>query len=233
METWFGTEMREPVTTTSCSEASLAAAGAVCALATPNVAANEPPVSASRTAIRSRGFPRLSFCIERLSGYSIRSINTYAMLARTKEQADSGRHMHGASIGALWRARSIGIVASIPWIFAISRHLLVDCHGYSLTFRLPVRNRRPHGAGRLDSGDGGGGRMPRRVARRPGRLASRQHRGPVRGQEGNGSGADGRTACDRFKGRPMPAAESRVPAGTRAPSRGAVERGRSGCAWRQ
>jgi hypothetical protein len=29
---------------------------------------------------------------------------------------------------------------------------------------------------------GGGGRMPRRVARRLGRLASRQHRRPVRGQ---------------------------------------------------
>src|ERR1700689_4790025 len=64
--------MREPVTTTSCNEVSVfaAVAGAVCAFATPKDAASEPPVSARRTAIRSRGFPRFSFSIERLSGYS-------------------------------------------------------------------------------------------------------------------------------------------------------------------
>jgi hypothetical protein len=61
--------MREPVTTTSCNEASLDAAGGVadCACTTPKDAASEPPVSARRTAIRSRGFPKFSFSIERLS----------------------------------------------------------------------------------------------------------------------------------------------------------------------
>ena len=60
IEVSFGTAMREPVTTTSWSAGSVlavVAAGAVCAFATPNDATNELPVSAARTANRSRGFP--------------------------------------------------------------------------------------------------------------------------------------------------------------------------------
>jgi hypothetical protein len=45
------------------------------------------------------------------------------MLARAKEQADTGKPVHATSFGALWRARSTDLVFSIPWIFAISRHL--------------------------------------------------------------------------------------------------------------
>jgi hypothetical protein len=67
METWFGAAIREPVTTTSASTGSIsvfaavvgAGAGAVCAFARPKDAAIELPVSAKRTAIRSRDFPRL------------------------------------------------------------------------------------------------------------------------------------------------------------------------------